>query len=238
MAEDRMAVLDTVRKAIAEGDVDFLREGVRVLAQAVMEAEVTELTGAAKGERAPGPPPDEPQRLSGAALGHPGGHPRARDPEGPRRVVLPLAPRAPTTGRAGPPRGRPGGVRPRGVDPAGRGPRRRPRDRLDQQERGLPDLRRPRRRGRRVPEPAPGRALPVPLARRDVREGPRGGEGRVDGRPRRDRGGGVGRAPGPRPGARGGQRRGLGLARLHPGARGARPDRRPPRHQRRPPRAW
>jgi putative transposase len=40
MAEDRMAVLDTVRKAIAEGDQDFLREGVRVLAQAVMEAEV------------------------------------------------------------------------------------------------------------------------------------------------------------------------------------------------------
>jgi hypothetical protein len=32
MAEDRMAVLDTVRKAIAEGDVDFLREGLRVLA--------------------------------------------------------------------------------------------------------------------------------------------------------------------------------------------------------------
>jgi transposase-like protein len=53
MAEDRMAVLETVRKAIAEGDVDFLREGVRVLAQAVMEAEVTELTGVPKGERDP-----------------------------------------------------------------------------------------------------------------------------------------------------------------------------------------
>ncbi len=53
MAEDRMAVLETVRKAIAEDDVDFLREGVRVLAQAVMEAEVTELTGVAKGERDP-----------------------------------------------------------------------------------------------------------------------------------------------------------------------------------------
>ena len=53
MAEDRMAVLETVRKAIAEGDVDFLREGVRVLAQAVMEAEVTELTGLPKGERDP-----------------------------------------------------------------------------------------------------------------------------------------------------------------------------------------
>ena len=53
MAEDRMAVLESVRKAIAEGDVDFLREGVRVLAQAVMEAEVTDITGLAKGERDP-----------------------------------------------------------------------------------------------------------------------------------------------------------------------------------------
>ena len=53
MAEDRMAVLDTVRKAIADGDPDFLREGVRVLAQAVMEAEVTELTGLPHGERDP-----------------------------------------------------------------------------------------------------------------------------------------------------------------------------------------
>jgi putative transposase len=53
MADDRMAVLDTVRKAISEGDVDFLREGVRILAQAVMEAEVTERTGVPKGERDP-----------------------------------------------------------------------------------------------------------------------------------------------------------------------------------------
>jgi transposase-like protein len=53
MADDRMALLETVRKAIADGDSDFLREGLRVLAQAVMEAEVTELTGAAKGERNP-----------------------------------------------------------------------------------------------------------------------------------------------------------------------------------------
>ena len=53
MAEDRMAVLDMLRKASAEGNVDVLREGVRVLAEAIMEAEVSELTGAAKGERAP-----------------------------------------------------------------------------------------------------------------------------------------------------------------------------------------
>ena len=31
MAEDRMALLETVRKAIGDGDVDFLREGLRVL---------------------------------------------------------------------------------------------------------------------------------------------------------------------------------------------------------------
>ena len=48
-----MAVLETVRKAIADGDVDFLREGVRVLAQAVMETEVTDLTGVPHGERDP-----------------------------------------------------------------------------------------------------------------------------------------------------------------------------------------
>ena len=53
MASDSMALLDTVRKAIAEGDVDVLREGVRVLAQAIMEAEVSEVTGLPRGERDP-----------------------------------------------------------------------------------------------------------------------------------------------------------------------------------------
>jgi putative transposase len=53
MADDRMAVLELLRKAGADGDTDFLRDGVRVLAQAVMEAEVTDLTGVAHGERAP-----------------------------------------------------------------------------------------------------------------------------------------------------------------------------------------
>jgi hypothetical protein len=46
-------VLDMLRKATADGNVDVLREGVRVLAEAIMEAEVSELTGVPKGERAP-----------------------------------------------------------------------------------------------------------------------------------------------------------------------------------------
>jgi len=33
MVEDRMAVLEMLRKLGADGDVDFLREGVRVLAR-------------------------------------------------------------------------------------------------------------------------------------------------------------------------------------------------------------
>lgn len=53
MADDSMALLESLRKASADGDVDVLREGVRVLAQALMEAEVSELTGVAKGERDP-----------------------------------------------------------------------------------------------------------------------------------------------------------------------------------------
>jgi putative transposase len=53
MADDSMALLDSVRKAIEDGDGDFLREAVHLLAQGVMEAEVTELTGAPKGVRAP-----------------------------------------------------------------------------------------------------------------------------------------------------------------------------------------
>jgi transposase-like protein len=53
MADDSMALLDTLRKAMADGDVDILREGVRVLAQAIMEAEVSELTGLPHGERDP-----------------------------------------------------------------------------------------------------------------------------------------------------------------------------------------
>ena len=53
MADESMALLESVRKAIEEGDGDFLRETVHLLAQGVMEAEVTELTGVPKGERAP-----------------------------------------------------------------------------------------------------------------------------------------------------------------------------------------
>src|SRR5579863_5562805 len=46
-----MALEALLRKAQVEQDVDFLREGVRVLAQAVMELEVTRHVGAGRYER-------------------------------------------------------------------------------------------------------------------------------------------------------------------------------------------
>jgi hypothetical protein len=48
MAQDvMMALVDLVRKVEGDGDVDVLREGVRVMAQAQMELEVSQQLGAA-----------------------------------------------------------------------------------------------------------------------------------------------------------------------------------------------
>jgi putative transposase len=46
-----MALDEVLRKAQLSEDVDFLREGVRVLAQALMEVDVTQQLGAKRYER-------------------------------------------------------------------------------------------------------------------------------------------------------------------------------------------
>ncbi len=53
MAKEMMDVLELLRKEAADADLDFLREGLRVLMQAVMEAEVVRKTGAGLGGRSP-----------------------------------------------------------------------------------------------------------------------------------------------------------------------------------------
>ncbi len=54
MADDlRMALQDVLRKAQLEGNVDFLREGAQVLAQALMELEVPQHVGAERQARSP-----------------------------------------------------------------------------------------------------------------------------------------------------------------------------------------
>lgn len=51
MADNSMELTDFLRKAAGGAGIDFLREGVRVLAQALMELEVSEQIGASKHER-------------------------------------------------------------------------------------------------------------------------------------------------------------------------------------------
>ena len=51
MAKSRMDLPAFIGKLLEEQDGDVLREGVRVLAQALMDAEVTELIGAERHER-------------------------------------------------------------------------------------------------------------------------------------------------------------------------------------------
>jgi putative transposase len=52
--ELRIGLSELLRKAMIEQDADFLKEGVRVLCQALMEMEVQEHVGAARHERSPG----------------------------------------------------------------------------------------------------------------------------------------------------------------------------------------
>ena len=51
--EMRMALGELLRKAAAEQDADFLRDGVRLLAEALMELEVSQHVGAERHERTP-----------------------------------------------------------------------------------------------------------------------------------------------------------------------------------------
>ena len=51
MANLRMALLDLLNKEEQGADPGFLREGVRLLAQELMEAETSQLVGAALHER-------------------------------------------------------------------------------------------------------------------------------------------------------------------------------------------
>ena len=53
MVRESVDLLELLRKQAAGGDIDFLREAVAVLAEAVMEAEVAAQIGAGHGERSP-----------------------------------------------------------------------------------------------------------------------------------------------------------------------------------------
>ena len=53
VVKERMDLLELLRKEGMDGDVDFLREALRVLVEGIMDAEVSARTGAEYGERSP-----------------------------------------------------------------------------------------------------------------------------------------------------------------------------------------
>ena len=53
MVKQRMDLLELLRKRGIDGDVDFLREALRVLVDGIMDAEVSAQIGAEHGERSP-----------------------------------------------------------------------------------------------------------------------------------------------------------------------------------------
>ena len=162
MALDQSALLE-VLDALKAADVDDrVRQAAETIYQALIEAELTAVIGAGPHERhrdAAGAA----QRAPAADAVDDGRGSGAADPEAADRVVLPVAAGAAPPGRSGPVRGGDGGLPARRLHPQGRRPgqgaRRRHRD---LQVRGVPDLRRPRRRGRRLPRPQPGRGRRSP----------------------------------------------------------------------------
>ena len=109
MAKDRMDVLGLLRKEASEADPDFPRAGLRVLIQAVMEAEVDNKTGAGLGER---PGADQlARRLPGSSVGYAGGHAETENPKGTGGQLLPLSVRTAPAQRASLARRRAAGLR-------------------------------------------------------------------------------------------------------------------------------
>jgi putative transposase len=164
MAVTTMELMELLRK-VDGGDIDFLREGVGVLAQAPMDAEVSAQIGAEHGQRTqPGPPT---ATATGPGTGTPGSaRSTCRSPGSVRGAIRPAS-----WSRAGTPSGRWPRSWPSAMWRACRpdGSRTSPRRWHHQpvEVPGLPGLRRARRARGSVAQPAVGRR-PVRVRRLDA----------------------------------------------------------------------
>ncbi len=107
MAELHRTTTDEVVSYFLEG------EGVDVLRQSLLwvcQAEVSELVGAERGERAPRERTPAPKRLPAAGVAHPCGGDRVGDPQAPAGKLLPLLSGAAPPLRAGARERDPGGL--------------------------------------------------------------------------------------------------------------------------------
>ena len=88
MVKESMDLLELLRKSGVDGDVDFLREALRVLMDAIMDAEVSARIGAEHGERSPDRL-TSPQRLPLPRVGYQGRHDGASHTEAQGGELLP-----------------------------------------------------------------------------------------------------------------------------------------------------
>ena len=88
MVKQRMDLLELLRKRGMDGDVDLLREALRVLVDGIMDAEVSAQIGAQHGERSP-ERVHLPQWVPQPHLGHPGRHHGVAHSQAAGRQLLP-----------------------------------------------------------------------------------------------------------------------------------------------------
>ena len=84
MVKHSMDLLELLRKRGIDGDVDFLREALRVLVDGIMDAEVSAQIGVEHGERSP-----ERVTYRNRNLGYPGGYHGVAHSQGAGRQLLP-----------------------------------------------------------------------------------------------------------------------------------------------------
>lgn len=120
MADElRIGLAELLCKAKMDQDTDFLREGVRVLSQAIMEMEVEEHVGASRHERTEGRTGQR-NGYRERTWGNAGGRDRAQGAQGERLKLFPLAAETASASREGALCGGAGSVRARGLHAQGR----------------------------------------------------------------------------------------------------------------------
>ena len=186
MVKQRMDLLELLRKRGMDGDVDLLREALRILVDGIMDAEVSAQIGAQHGERSPAG--HLPQRLPQPHLGHPGRHHGVAHSQAAGRQLLPQPAGTAAAQRESPAGRHPASLCRRRVHSAGGRSDQGPGLRRHLQQPGVAHLRATGRSGGEFPGSAPGRwSLPLRVAGRPDPEGSGGRSHR-----QRLRGGGDG----------------------------------------------
>ena len=118
MVKHSMDLLELLRKRGMDGDVDFLREALRVLVDGIMDAEVSAQIGAEHGERSP-ERVHLPQRLPQPRLGYPRRYHGVAHSQAAGGQLLPQPAGTTAAQREGPAVGDPAGLRGGSLHPAG-----------------------------------------------------------------------------------------------------------------------